>query len=61
MKEKRMEGRRRRRGNFSVDCRVSAVVVQLVGKHWTSFRKIMVPDLSLLSLYIHHNEYDRNK
>lgn len=31
----------------SVDCRVSAVVVQLVGKHWASIIKIMLLDLSL--------------
>lgn len=31
----------------SVDCRVSAVVVQLVGKHWASFINMWLLDLSL--------------
>lgn len=42
----------------SVDCRVSAVVVQFVGKRWASFRNITLLDLSS---YNHYKEYDRNK
>lgn len=41
MEEEEEEGER------ILQCRLSAVVVQLVGKHWALFRKIMLLDLSL--------------
>lgn len=65
-KEKRMEGGMEEKGRggegedahlySSVDCRVSAVVVQLLGKRWASCMKIMSLDLSLY--FIIYHEYD---